>query len=242
MKKGLIVLLFLNVFASLYAQQKYEPGVILLTVKDPETVNFKNNQWVNGSSQLRNVFSEYTATKIRKLSHVNKETDGCYKITFPENFQLNDIRTALSECPDLSYVSLNYYGVLSADPLDTYWDAQWSWARIKIPELWDLVKPDDEILIGILDTGIDYTHEDLEDNIWENIGWDFVDDDNNPQEINTYHGTRVAGVIAAKTYNSTGIAGIAGGWQNQILHPSLPTFTSIDYSQTPLSLLPDSIG
>jgi subtilisin family serine protease len=87
-----------------------------------------------------------------------------------------------------------------------------------------------------MDTGLDYNHVDLFDNIWSNPneiagngidddgngyiddirGWDFVFNDNDPQEGVQTHGTRAAGVIAARTYNGIGLAGIAGGWQSQV--------------------------
>jgi len=59
---------------------------------------------------------------VRKLSHVDRRTDGCYKITFPESYSLDDIKLELKQCPDLSYVSYDYYYPLSGEPDDTDWD------------------------------------------------------------------------------------------------------------------------
>lgn len=66
----------------------------------------------------------------------------------------------------------------------------------------------DGIVIAIVDTGVDLTHEDLAGRLV--AGRDFVDDDDDPQD-EYGHGTHVAGVAAAATDNGRGIAGVAGG-------------------------------
>ena len=75
----------------LFAQKSYEPGVILLQVYQPEDVKFSNSRVMKGSSKLKAVFQQYQTTRVRKLSHVNAETDGCYRIEFPVNFSLKTI-------------------------------------------------------------------------------------------------------------------------------------------------------
>ena len=90
-------------------------------------------------------------------------------------------------------------------------------------------------IVAVLDTGVDYTHPDLEANIWENEaelngvegydddgngyvddirGWDFINDDNAPLDDNM-HGTHVAGIIGAVGNNEKGIAGAA--WNVKIM-------------------------
>lgn len=73
-------------------------------------------------------------------------------------------------------------------------------------------------VVAVVDTGIDYTHEDLKDHMWKNTypelqgtyGYDFGDNDSDPfDEDEDGHGTHCAGVIGAVTDNETGIGGIA---------------------------------
>lgn len=89
---------------------------------------------------------------------------------------------------------------------------------------------DSDVIVSVVDGGIDYTHEDLADNMWVNQtelnGKDGVDDDNNGYVDDIYgynflrsssniefdqHGTHVAGTIAAVNNNGIGVCGIAGG-------------------------------
>ena len=68
------------------------------------------------------------------------------------------------------------------------------------------------ITIAVIDTGVDYEHEDLSSKIWTSPqgyrGYDFVNNDNDPLDDNG-HGTHVSGIAAAATNNGTGIAGVS---------------------------------
>lgn len=72
-------------------------------------------------------------------------------------------------------------------------------------EAWDLGYTGEGVTVAIIDTGVDYTHPDLAPNFGEYLGWDFVDNDADPQETpkgdprgaETTHGSHVAGTVAA---------------------------------------------
>lgn len=75
----------------------------------------------------------------------------------------------------------------------------------------------DNVIVAVIDSGVDYTHEDLASNIWEGRdslgkvihGYNFIRNSN--QIIPEFHGTHVAGTVAAVNNNGIGVAGIAGG-------------------------------
>ncbi|OAI08480.1 S8 family serine peptidase [Methylomonas methanica] len=96
-------------------------------------------------------------------------------------------------------------------PNDTKYASQYSPPLVRADEAW-LVARGNSVVVAILDTGVDYNHEDLVGRVSK--GKDYVNNDNDPQDDHS-HGTHVAGIVAAKGHNSKGIAGMA--WDAQIL-------------------------
>lgn len=84
---------------------------------------------------------------------------------------------------------------------------------------WDEITDCSAIVVAVIDTGINYTHQDLASNMWTgntNGGWDFIDNDNDPMPVDgQIHGTHVAGTIGARGNNGVGVAGVC--WQVQIM-------------------------
>ena len=101
-------------------------------------------------------------------------------------------------------------------------------ADIDAPEAWEIARGCSTVIVGIVDSGIDYAHPDLRENIWINAGeienngidddlngyvddargYDFDAGANDPMDAGV-HGTHVAGIIGAKTNNLLGTSGIA---------------------------------
>ena len=90
-------------------------------------------------------------------------------------------------------------------PNDTYYEEQWNLNHTKVDKAWELEKGSKNVTLAILDTGIDYKHEDLGNYAG---GFDFVNNDSDPMD-DYGHGTTVAGVASATIDNGKGIAGIA---------------------------------
>ena len=82
-------------------------------------------------------------------------------------------------------------------------------ADIDMLNAWAIEKGNPRVIVAIIDSGVDHTHPDLAPNMWEGVGYNFVDDREtiDPDD----HGTQSAGIVAAVTNNNTGVAGIAGG-------------------------------
>lgn len=126
---------------------------------------------------------------------------------------------------------------LAYTPNDTLFTSQGYLRRIAAPEAWDITRGAPEIIVAVVDSGVDISHPDLASRIWTNEreipgngidddadgyvddvhGWDFVAQTNDPQPDlangwlpgGATHGTVVSGLLAATADNAQGISGVA---------------------------------
>ena len=128
-----------------------------------------------------------------------------------------DYRARLADVPNDPYFAGYQYalrnpgGVLAISP--SVQPQMTAGADIKATAAWDAVKGDPELIIAILDTGLDLAHPDLATKVYSS-GYDFANEDDEADDDH-WHGTHVAGVAAADTGNAVGIAGVA--WNCKLL-------------------------
>ena len=183
-----------------------------------------------------------TDSKVKiKEKYDFQESKG--KVKTYSNNDASDVKVSLVESDSYSTEELitkmkNKVGVISVQPNyiykasdynDKYYKYQWSQENVgqnggtkgldinaDSSALAD--KDNKEKVVAIVDTGVDYTHEDLKDKIWNNPydeselkgkhGYDFANEDADPLDDNG-HGSHCAGIIAAQSNNNVGISGTA---------------------------------
>jgi thermitase len=116
------------------------------------------------------------------------------------------IKSAASS-PWVLYAENNWRVHAFLIPNDPLWGQQWGPQRIHCAEAWDSGTGSSSVTIAIVDTGIDYNHQDLSAHYLTG-GHDWVNGDNDPMDDNN-HGTHCAGIAAAVMDNGIGIAGVA---------------------------------
>ena len=148
-----------------------------------------------------------------------------------------EIIAQLRKDPLVEYALIQPLFKVNEVPNDALWSDQSVYMNaLDFPEAWDVVKSEDgNVVIAVVDDAVDWTHEDLKDNIWNNpseiadngidddnngfvddvVGWNFTNNSNNPTLSGVSHGTTTSTTASAATNNSIGIAGAA--WNAKVM-------------------------
>ena len=132
---------------------------------------------------------------------------------------------ALNRESSVAYAKPNYLRKPLFTPNDEFYDLQWHYPLINLPAAWDTTRGANTT-VAVIDTGVLLNHPDLENQVV--LGYDFISDpgnsldgdgiDSNPDDPgdggsfapSSFHGSHVAGTVAAATDNTIGVAGVAG--------------------------------
>jgi len=200
-------------------------------VKDEVLVKFSNTSSIQSVTDTIVLLGD---TSIKKIESKN------YMLVKLEHGK--DIESAISQyenMPNVEYAQPNYiYRAMSTVPNDTYYSNLWGLKNtgqtianpsyntnnpgtfgmdMDMELAWDHVNDCGSVILAVLDSGINYNHEDLYGNMWNGAtyhGYDFVDDDNDPLDLHG-HGTHCAGTIGAMGNNNIGTTGVC--WNIQIM-------------------------
>jgi subtilisin family serine protease len=190
-----------------------DPTQTLEVVTNDPTVQYAPGQLVVGladdatRAEVRTAVDEAGATVERTINAIDTKV-----LEVPAG-EIGDAIDSLEASPAVDYVQPEV--VLEASttiPNDALWKEQWGPARVLAPKVWDSTKGSPSVVVAVVDTGVDYSHPDLQGVFVP--GFDLVNNDADPRD-DQGHGTAVAGVIAARTQNRVGQAGMC--WKCSVM-------------------------
>lgn len=181
------------------------------------------------------------ATDLKELG-----PQGILQLRLPEGNDIQTVIDHLKNNPNVEFAQPNYIYHATAVPNDPNYSQLWglkntgqtvsassgpnsprnsnnpgiSGKDMKLESAWDINTNCANVVIAVLDSGVNYNHSDLASNMWNggagfpNHGYDHVDNDNDPMDLNG-HGTHVAGTIGARGNNGVGITGVC--WNASIM-------------------------
>ena len=93
---------------------------------------------------------------------------------------------------------------------------QWAITHTKSNLAWRALKQKKQVKVAVVDTGVDYNHPDLKNRVLKDLGYNFLNNSKDTMDDN-WHGTHVAGIIAADAVNNIGVTGVVGDYDVKII-------------------------
>lgn len=227
LRRSFVVVVFLSLFLPSVATAKDRsyPGVIL------SNRSTAANEEALEESARRNRLSFSTTERLRRGTIYIRDRRTALRESAPGRAYLcrtAEVRRVIKEAKGHITCSPNTELQALRDPNDTFYGALYQHSLMSAPIAWETTTGTNTALAVVIDTGIDYNHIDLADNIWRNpleIAGNGIDDDKNgyiddihginaikntgvPLDDNG-HGTHVAGIIGAVADNTRGVVGVS---------------------------------
>ncbi len=208
---------------------EYEEGTVIVTLAAPKRTTLTRKGTTSFDSDIK-VEQTIHIGDASPLAHTKEQKEFLDEKEFyisevsSDEYSTKDLIKKLENKAYVVRVEPNYKQYLNSTNIDPMSDKQWylngaseTGTSPGIAHAAAKGKPrTGSPVIAIMDTGINYTHEDLADRMWTNTyseldgvhGYDFMDLDTDPMDVDG-HGTHCAGIAAAASDNGKGIAGIS---------------------------------
>ncbi len=177
----------------------YVPDQLIVRLKESYT-----------KGELETLARKFDELGVESQEKVFKSDDpslkNYYVLKFKQGTDIEKAGQELINLKEIEKIQPNYIDVIQEVPNDPYFGQLWGLERIEAPRVWDSVKGSNSITVAVIDSGIDYNHQDFSG---RNIikGLNLVKGNNDPMDDHG-HGTHVAGTIGAVVNNNIGVSGV----------------------------------
>jgi len=217
---------------------RYKPGELLVRFGP------KADRKIRSYQEKTQILNSLGGGTIKRSFRV---VPGLSSVQLPPGMTVEQALRLFNKADGILYAQPNYrLKALSKFPNDPRFDELWGMhntgqtggtvdADIDAPEAWDVATGSSDVIVAVIDSGVDYTHPDLAANMWVNeaelngtpgqdddghgyiddiYGYDFCNNDGDPMDDH-WHGTHCAGIIGAVGNNAQGVAGVC--WNVKIM-------------------------
>jgi subtilisin family serine protease len=209
-------------------QPRYVPGEVLVRFADGTT-----------DAEMNSIHAGHGSWDVKKFQHVRN----LHHVKLGPGVGVKQAIERYRRNPRVLYAEPNWIVRAVAAPNDANFGQLWglnntgqsggiAGADIQATSAWDLTKGSQSVVVAVIDSGVDYNHQDLISNIYSGDctgpgvdsdgngyvndchGWNVLSNNGNPMDDNG-HGTHVSGTIGAAGNNGVGVAGV--NWQVKIM-------------------------
>ncbi|MBR6900683.1 MAG: S8 family serine peptidase, partial [Synergistaceae bacterium] len=226
-----IFLMFLLLLMSLFvtASFAYEtvPGDVIVVLRNSSGMSLHSVSSTNSLNGLKSISAVQSFVEsFRTSSNISVKTTydalsqksgNIFMVVHSDVKNENDLLREIKQNPNVIAASLNRVIHLCADekiPNDPEYYRLWGMEAINAPKVWNMSTGSEDVYVAVMDSGVDFEHEDLKDNFSREYSRNFVGDPNNYGDAFD-HGTHVSGTIAAVGNNGIGVAGV--NWKAKLI-------------------------
>lgn len=216
------LLLVLALHSTSFAAKKTDaiPGDVIVVFKSSSEQNSKTtttSKFDMKSEEMRvNQVASQSGARVSKIyTGLSQAAGRSFALLHSDTKSESELLEELRANPQVLGVSLNYKTYADVVPNDDKYSQLWGMAAASAEKVWDEgLTGADDVYVAVLDTGVDYTHEDLAAN-FETQGYSRNFSDSSISGDIKGHGSHVAGTIAAVGNNGKGVAGV--NWKAKII-------------------------
>lgn len=167
------------------------------------------------SSGFSNMVKAFRGQLGKHLPQIN-----LHLIKVPQGREDEFVRL-FAQHPHIAFAEKDLIVPLGMAVNDTYYASEWHLQKIQVPSAWDATQGSEQVVVAVLDTGVEATHLDLAGKLV--AGWNIPSNNSDTSPIHA-HGTQVAGVVAAVNNNARGVASV--GWNTRVMPVRVTNDTS----------------